>query len=141
MAVLERYDTPFDRWKKHDHSRHLSVDVVSRENMRDATAVRHDQTATRAMEPKFEPTIEQKAMQRHNQTNLFLLWMLFTVIGLFNPVFMVIGYIMGRQVNKKLATKIFVGYIVIIIMVVCLGIGIAGESMIDTIDVSDIIVG
>lgn len=130
MAVIERYDKPFDRFVPHDHSKHLSVKVVDREDMHES--VRADEDEDEDFEDSSE---DETALVRNDDAQyesvasgarLILYW-IFSLVGLSNPVFTIIAFFLGKgRVPDAVRYIVFVFSIVWWIVFVLIFVGIFG---------------
>ena len=129
MAVIERYDKPFDRFVPHDHSKHLSVKVVDREDMHDSVQVDDIE------DEDFEDVSDVETTPAHNdaqyelvasKARLILYW-IFSLVGLSNPVFTIVAFFLGKgRVPDAVRYIVFVFSIVWWIAFVLIFVGVSG---------------
>lgn len=115
MSVIERYNTPFDRFKQHDYSLHLNVDVVSRDDMKnsDKKTSGYMRDYTRLVFESEDNDSFYDIPVESNQDNtksMYILWVCLAIAGFVHPVFTLVAYVIGNKYvghNKALIMLLF----------------------------------
>lgn len=113
MAVLERFDRPLDRWRANRNTRLDGERVVVRDSTDDSdyfVMTEKKKGSTGA------PAVAGRPVEPESRFAYLFLWILFSVFGILNPIFMIIGYVLGRNVNRRVANLVFFLWLALVIL-------------------------